>query len=142
MLINSSINSKNINIKFDVNYGSGTELFVLLSTTNIGRNYTVQMEGYVNSSGYFTINAWYTTGSNIAYATTLKKIDDQQWHTILITVKGTELTVTVDTSVNIFTTPTGLYKGTDFYLGSIEIGMNFGYKTKNIPISFKNVLIY
>lgn len=144
--INITSSSQKLNIQFDIKYQGGTELFTIQSSTNINGYSNYQVEGFADGSSFFAINAqWLRSrnGNNAqAMATTSIPINDGAYHTVLIVIDGTYVSIKVDNTTTVFTALYPLWGGTDYILNEMEIGMNFGYSIGASTNSYRNILIY
>ena len=134
--------SFNINIKFDVLYQGGTELFTLQSSTNVNLNYNIQIEGYVEN-GYLELGLYYVA-SPVYLPVNTKIIGDGAWHTVNIIITNATLVVKIDTASDFtYTGNKGLYTSPGYILNRFVVGMNFGY---TVPAgktnSYRNIYIY
>jgi hypothetical protein len=121
-------------------------LFTIQSSTNINGYSNYQLEGYVNGSNFFGFNAvWLQSrnGNNVqAMVTTSIPVNDGAYHTVLIVIDGTYVSIKVDNTTTVFTALYPLWGGTDYILNEMEIGMNFGYSIGASTNSYRNILIY
>lgn len=133
----------NINIKFDVLYQGGTELFTLQSSTDINLQYNIQIEGYVDA-GYLGLGLYYVSSPKVYLVVNTKQIGDGAWHTVNIIITNATLVVKIDTASDYtYTGNKGLYTAPGYILNKFVVGMNFGYvvpagKTN----SYRNIYIY
>lgn len=144
--INITSSSQKLNIQFDIKYEGGTELFTIQSSTNINGNLNYQLEGYITGNNFFGFNAvWLQSrnGNNAqAMATTSVAVNDGAYHTVLIVIDGTYVSIKVDNTTTVFTALYPLWGGTDYILNNMAIGMNFGYSIGASTNSYRNILIY
>lgn len=144
--INITSSSQKLNIQFDIKYQGGTELFTIQSSTNINGFSNYQLEGFADGSNFFGFNAqWLRSrnGNNAqTMATTSIPINDGAFHTILIVIDGTYVSIKVDNTTTVFTALYPLWGGTDYILNNMAIGMNFGYSIGASTNSYRNILIY
>jgi hypothetical protein len=134
--------SFNMNIKFDVLYQAGTELFTLQSSTNINLNYNIQIEGYVEN-GYLGLGLYYLPTS-VYLTVNTKKIGDGAWHTVNIIITNATLVVKIDTASDFtYTGSKGLYTSPGYILNNFVVGMNFGFVVPSGKTnSYKNIYIF
>jgi len=144
--INITSSSQTLNIQFDLKYQGGTELFTIQSSTNINGYSNYQVEGFVDGSNFFGFNAQWLRSRNgntgQTMATTSVAVNDGSWHTILIVINGTYVSIKVDNTTTVFTALYPLWGGTDYILNKMAIGMNFGYSIGSSTNSYRNILVY
>jgi hypothetical protein len=144
--INITSSSQTLNIQFDLKYQGGTELFTIQSSTNINGYSNYQLEGFATGSNFFAFNAWWVRSRNgntaQTMATTSVAVNDGSWHTILIVIDGTYVSIKVDNTTTVFTALYPLWGGTDYILNKMAIGMDFGYSIGSSTNSYRNILVY